>query len=149
MNEEERLNRLIEVWNLIVKPGRRWVLFEKGTCYVVADPEMDIETHAKEVLKEWGPVVPGTPLGDFSVSLYYDDDNHMLGWLVSYGHPDILSFVLVDEVEDLYEFIGKDDVTKEKAAETYPHMVLGMYARNRREEDGKELKIVYSGSKPS
>ncbi|MGC9781534.1 MAG: hypothetical protein HZR80_20010 [Candidatus Heimdallarchaeota archaeon] len=68
MNKQNKLNSLVDTWRFIVDDERKsWVVFELGTCVIVKDLEEDLDIKAKELLKAWGPVVPGTSAGDFNV----------------------------------------------------------------------------------
>jgi hypothetical protein len=122
MDPAERTVRLIEIMQKIVEPGVGWVLFDQGTCVLCRKSGIDLKEHAIEVLKEWGPVVPGTPLGDFDFKIH---DNPS-GILVTYYEPDILTFLMEDEVEDLGSPLGG-----------------ALAARYRRGEDAQTLRIVH------
>ena len=146
MNTAERTEKLIEVWKTLLHPGRHWVLFEHGTCFASTEIETGVESIAIEFLKKWGPAVPGTSTGDFVVTFHRDSNDMPVGWLVHYNQRDIMSFVLIDEVEDLYEFVeGGEEASRDEAAEAYPHMIIGLYARQKREADSVACKIVHMG----
>ncbi len=124
MEEANRIQRLIELWREIMKPDRSWVLFEHGTCVVCTNLDMNPEDYAIEILREWGPVVPGSSAGDFNPGVY---DNPP-GILVTYHHPDILTFIPKDEIED---------------PDSPYHLAAGLVARHKRGEDAKHLNIVH------
>ncbi|MFX0090993.1 MAG: hypothetical protein ACFFBD_04455, partial [Candidatus Hodarchaeota archaeon] len=66
MSNQEKITDLINTWRTIILGAQKsWVMFEHGTCVILMEPQEDLQAQAKELLKEWGPVVPGTPLGDF------------------------------------------------------------------------------------
>jgi len=121
MDSGERIIQLIEFWQKIIDPETDWVLFENGTCVVCKVSGTDVKEHAIETLREWGPVVPGTPLGDFDFELH----ENPLGLLIKYYNPDILSFLMVDEFEGNSPLGG------------------ALLARHRRELDSKTLRIVH------
>jgi hypothetical protein len=122
MDPAVRITRLIEIWEGRVGGESSWVLFQNGTCVLCRDPELDPVEYARGVLSEWGPVVPGTPLGDFN----YEIQLNPAGILVTYSHPDVFTFVLAEEMED-------------------PDSPLGaaLAARYSRGEDAEDLNIVY------
>ncbi len=124
MDSEDRIKRLVGFWRLILKPGRSWVLFEKGTCVICTDPDKDPKEYALEIMKEWGPVYVGTSAGDFNPRAYRDPP----GILVAYHHPDILSFVPEDEIQE---------------PDPELHLADGIAARHRRGEDAEALRIVH------
>ena len=65
MDDEQNVSE----WGAILDgDGRSWVVFEHGTCVVLAEPEGDLAEQARALLEEWGPVRAGTPFGDFTVS---------------------------------------------------------------------------------
>lgn len=134
MINKEELEYLIKIWHTQVKDDSwSFVIFEHGTCVVFKDAKGDIETQAKEVLKKWGTVVPGTDLGDFSV---HDIENEPV-WLVTYTHPDITNFVTLNEIAK--------ETDEDSIGNT---VVIGMTGRNKREEDAKTLKIIYKEIRP-
>lgn len=103
---------------------KNWVVFKHGTIVVCSDSEKDATEYALQVLEEWGPVVPGTPLGDFQVGEAGDD---IPGWVVHYPNPDILSYVSPDDVEE---------------GESH-YAVIGMIGRSKREADAETPEIIH------
>jgi hypothetical protein len=73
-------------------------------------------------MREWGPVVPGTPAGDFSVI----ELDTAPGWVVTSHHPDILTYVAREEVGD-------------GASEPF----VGLLGRSKRDQDARELEIIH------
>ncbi|MHA1557969.1 MAG: hypothetical protein ACTSPM_13680 [Candidatus Heimdallarchaeota archaeon] len=135
MITKEELEYLVKIWHTQVKDDSwSFVIFEHGTCVVFQDPKEDIETYVKEVLKKWGPVVPGTDLGDFSV---HDIEDEPV-WLVTYSHPDITNFVTLKEIAN--------EADDDSIGNT---MVIGMTGRNKRVEDAKTLKVIYTEDRHS
>ena len=116
---------LVDTWRkIIVGEGKSWVLFEHGTCVILTGPVEDLAAQATALLKEWGPVVVGTPAGDFNVIKLQDDP----GWVVTYHHPDILTYVGSDEFPD---------------GEAPDDMIIGLLGRSRRHQDAEELRVVH------
>lgn len=113
----------IEAWRGIIHgPGKSWVLFENGTCVVLTEPGDDLAGQATALLREWGPVHPGSSFGDFGV-IALDDGR---GWVVTGHHDDILTLVGPDEVGP-----GSPDV------------VIGLCGRFKREQDAEDLRVVH------
>lgn len=86
MNERERA--IIEDWRMINLIGRPFVLFAHGTCVMPMEPEEDLEAQAIRIMKEHGPVLVGSPAGDFRVKKAFVPP----GLLVYYDCPDIVTF---------------------------------------------------------
>ena len=129
MINKEKLHSLIDVWRSIINDNTKsWILFEHGTCIVIQESQEDIEAQALKILEEWGPVVAGTPLGDFNV---YNLDN-LPGWIVVYPNPDIANYVDEDILRenDLEDQIGM-------------HMGIGLFGRHLRKEDAASPKIIH------
>ncbi|MDQ3705693.1 MAG: hypothetical protein M3437_10810 [Chloroflexota bacterium] len=117
---------LIDTWRkIIVGEGKSWVLFEHGTCVILTSPVEDLAGAATALLKDWGPVIPGTPAGDFNVIALHEDP----GWVVTSHHADILTYV------------GKDEFGEGEAPDD---MVIGLIGRARRHQDAQELQIVHT-----
>jgi hypothetical protein len=58
------------IWRKVLPDTiKKWAIFQYGTTVLCHEENKDPKEHALEVLKEWGPIVPGTPLGDFNVGL--------------------------------------------------------------------------------
>lgn len=79
----------------------------------------DSEEHAKDVLREYGPFEVGIDSADFNVMKVSG------GWVVTYRHPDILTFV------------GDAEVGSEK-----PDFVIGMLGRQKRADAARKLEIT-------
>ena len=107
----------------IYDPAKSWVLFENGTCVILMEPEADLAAQATALLKEWGPVHTGTPAGDFSVVELVDE----MGWVVGGHHPDILTFVPLEELES-------------EQPEDYE---VGMLGRSKRHADSETLVVIH------
>ena len=114
----------VDVWKkIIIGEKKSWVLFENGTCVILMAPEDDLEAHAKNLLKKYGPVVPGTPAGDFNV---IELVNHP-GWVVTGQHKDILNYVALGE-------IGSDERND---------VAIGLLGRHKRDQDSRTLKVIF------
>lgn len=126
MNVFREKKFLVFIWktNIRDKP-KDWVLFKHGTCVIIQEPITNLELQAKELLKRWGAVIPGTNLGDFIVK--QADDS--IGWLVTYTHPDIANYVHLSELPE--DFHKSDTVT------------IGLIGREKRQNDAKSLVIIH------
>ncbi|NPE09182.1 MAG: hypothetical protein GNW80_12930 [Asgard group archaeon] len=128
MSEGHEINRQIAIWReILVKEKNSWVMFEQGTCLILLEPEEDLRAQAIEIMKMWGPVVPGTSEGDFSVDVWED----LPGWVVYYQHPDMANYVSPKE-------FGEESEDK-----VWNDMIIGLIGRNKRNEDAQSLKIVH------
>lgn len=116
-------SELVETYRKLLKGDLQgWALFSHGTCVVIPHADKAIQDDAITILKKYGQIIAGTPLGDFNVLPLKDN----LGWVVTGDHPDILNFIAGDEIEE-----KPDDVK------------IGLLGRERKESDSKELKIVH------
>ena len=116
-------NKLIEAWrNTIVGAHKSWVVFENGTCVIVVKPAPDLERQATTLLRKWGPVHVGSPAGDFSTVTL---DNGV-GWVVTCHHNDILTLVLLNEIDE-----GASDLE------------IGLFGRSKRAKDASDLRVVH------
>ncbi|MFX1293937.1 MAG: hypothetical protein ACFFD2_03620 [Promethearchaeota archaeon] len=111
-------------------------MFEHGTCLILMEPQKDLQDQAKKIMEKWGPVVPGSPAGDFTVSKLQDYP----GWVVYYHHPDMISYVSPDELEE------DDDESNDPLG---LDVIVGYIGRNKRHEDAKSLNIVHIEDKRS
>jgi hypothetical protein len=117
-------NDLVETWRGIIQGDTKsWVLFEHGTCVILMQPEADLAEQAKALLAEWGPVQVGTDSADFNVIELENGS----GWVVTCHHPDILVYVPMDDDNTA----GTSDV------------VIGLIGRAKRDQDAKELNVIY------
>ncbi|MEU4515776.1 hypothetical protein AB0G05_40315 [Nonomuraea wenchangensis] len=116
-----------EIWRRLLDPAKSWVLFAHGTCVILMEPADDLIQQATTLLREYGPVHPGTPAGDFNV-IDLDDAS---GWAVTGHHPDILTYV------DPSELDNHDD------------LAVGILGRAKRDRDGHELTVLHLEDKRS
>lgn len=86
------------------------------------EPEADLQSQAVELLREYGPVHAGSPAGDFS-AINLDNDP---GWVVTCHHPDILTYVSVEDAGD-----DPNDLT------------VGLLGRSCRDTDGAALEVIH------
>ncbi|MBI2593945.1 hypothetical protein HYW44_04880 [Candidatus Daviesbacteria bacterium] len=115
-------NAIAGIYKKVIEPNlKNWVVFEHGTCVIIYHSKEDLENEAKEVLQKYGLPTPGTPSADFEVMKLQG----LAGWIVSGNQPGILNYVSEDEGED------KEDYE------------IGLIGRNKKEQDLKELKIIY------
>lgn len=112
----------IEALRRAVLPGRGWVLFRNGTYVVFTEATADMNARASDLLREWGPVHPGSPAGDFAVVALQDAP----GWIVTGHHPDVLTYVAPDEMSD--------DPTD---------LMIGLLGRAKRALDAQERVVVH------
>ena len=112
--------QLVNLYKKVIDPKfQDWVVFENGTCVIIYNSPKDLEVEAKEVLRKYGSVTPGTPSGDFNITKVDS------GWVVTGDQPGILNFV--SEVEG-------------KRKEDFE---IGLIGRSKKELDYKEPKIIY------
>ena len=120
------VNALNSIWRAILpNEVKRWAIFKYGTIVLCHDDDKDPSEHALEIMKEHGPVVSATPLGDFDVG-YANPPTP--GWVVVYSHPDIGNYVSPAEMDG-------DDAP--------PAVNIGMTGREKRHEDFLALEIVH------
>jgi hypothetical protein len=119
---------LVGVWRqLIVSPEPRWVLFRHGTCVAFAAPVDNLEEAAVFLLREFGPVRPGTASADFSVVPL----DPVVGWVVTCEHESIHTYVHPSELGD-----DRDEAS------------IGLLGRAKREKDAEELAVVHLEQSP-
>jgi hypothetical protein len=115
---------LNDIWKKVLPDTvKKWAIFKFGTTVLCHEEDKDPQRHALEVMKEWGPVVPGTPLGDFNVGLA----GAVPGWIVVYANEDIGNYVSPDELEM-------------DAPDT---LSIGYLGRAKRHADFETMKIVH------
>ena len=109
----------------ITNSATPWVLYNNGTIVFMPDCSGDLASLASELLQREGPVLAGTPAGDFSVTSAEG------GWFVRSHHSDILTVVSSEEMEE-----GSTDLH------------VGLLGRSKRDSDARELQVVhvYEGS---
>ncbi|MDP3941386.1 MAG: hypothetical protein Q8Q49_03700 [bacterium] len=107
---------------VVTNPSMRWVLFKNGTCVMPLSPQKDVREQAIKILKEHGPVVAGTPSGDFEVTKIPEIN----GWVVTGDYPGIMTYISAEEA-------GKKNDDFE----------IGMIGRTKREADAKGLEVVH------
>ncbi|MCU0495976.1 MAG: hypothetical protein MUF87_01340 [Anaerolineae bacterium] len=112
----------VDVWQqVILGTGKSWVVFEHGTCVILMQPEADLIAQAKAILTEYGPVLVGSPAGDFSVIRL----PNFPGWVVTGHHPDILNYVAPEDVNT--------DATDS---------MIGLLGRDRRDQDAHSQQVI-------
>jgi hypothetical protein len=115
---------LVSTWRgIILGADKSWVVFAHGTCVVLPAPgdTVDLGTEAIRILREYGPVHAGAAAGDFGTIALVPGP----GWVVYGHHADVLTYVGPDEVSDT------DD------------LVVGLYGRGKRDQDGHELEVIH------
>ncbi len=111
---------LIAAWGKIISSKFPYVLFANGTCVLLREPETDLQAQAIALLKEWGPVHPGTPSADFQVI----ELDAGMGAVIAGHHPDILVFVSLGKAE-------------------FNELICGMIGRGCRDADAEELSVIH------
>jgi hypothetical protein len=100
-----------------------WVLFSNGTYIILADSiETDKKNKAIEIMKEYGPVFAGSPAGDITVTTL----NLAPGWSVG-GH-----------YYGMYTYVDQKEMKPNPT-----DLEVGLYGRQKRDKDGKELNLIY------
>jgi hypothetical protein len=113
----------IERWKqLLAHHHKPWVVFAHGTCVILTEPEPDITRQATELIEQW-PAYAGSELGDFGVMSLTD----VPGWVITCGHPDILTYLAPEEVEK----------------EETPDITLGLQGRAKRDQDAHEKRVIF------
>ncbi len=116
----QSFEELISIYKKVIEPKLKdWVVFEHGTCVILYHPPKDLKAEAIVVLQKYGQVYPGSESADFTVM------KSDTGWIITGSQPGILNYVSEDEGK------GKEDYE------------IGLIGRNQKEQDSKELKIVY------
>ena len=117
---------LIEHVKLAINPHfKDWVLFKNGTYIIIENLEKGetIEALAMQKMKEFGPIHVGSPAGDFNTITL----NKTEGWVIAGHGYGMYTYVHPSEVED-------------PEAQDY---VIGLFGRNKRDEDGQHPEIIY------
>ena len=116
---------LVETWRqIIVGDGKSWVLFKHGTCVVLVEPGDDLADRAVAVLREFGPVQPGSPAADFGTIALESAP----GWVVTGHHPDVLAYVSPGEVAQVDDNLN---------------LAVGLAGRAKRDQDARHLTITH------
>ncbi|NHI94756.1 MAG: hypothetical protein EAX96_19855 [Candidatus Lokiarchaeota archaeon] len=121
------VKNIIETWrSIIITEDSSWVIFEHGTCIVFKspDPPLNLKKEAIDLLKKWGPVVPGTPSGDFNIISLEQQS----GWVITCHHPDIINYVDRSEFDE-FQLVGEVNI--------------GLLGRSKRDADAKSLKVIH------
>jgi hypothetical protein len=114
--------RFVEIWRELVSgTNKPWVVFEHGTCVLIREPTQDVRRAAIDLLRREGPIVVGSPAGDFNVFPLKDGS----GWAVTSHHPNIATCV------DAGEVLAHDPLT------------VGVFGRSKRDRDAAELAIIH------
>lgn len=117
------VDELADTWRrIIVGEHKSWVLLAHGTCVVLVDPAGDLAAEAVGILREYGPVHPGSPAGDFGTI----DLAAAPGWVVWGHHPEVLTYVAPEEVSP-----------------PVSDVLVGLAGRAKRDRDGWELTVVH------
>jgi len=117
------------VLKTVSSPAVAWVLFANGSFIVLESDaaENELREQALEIIKQYGPVSPGTASADFEVSAL----QHTGGWAVSSHGEGLFTYVHPSEVEG-------------------PHatdLEVGLTGRAKRDADSREREIIYVHTK--
>lgn len=108
-----------------------WVLFSNGTYIILPDSlKSDTEKNALKILKEFGPVHAGGSAGDMTVT----ELNSTEGWSVG-GH-----------YNGMYTYVHPSELTR-KGISNPSDLDVGLYGRDKRNSDSRELKVVHVNRK--
>jgi hypothetical protein len=122
---------LVEHVKLAINPAfGYWVLFKNGTYIIFdeADATTPLRAAAVAAMQEFGPVFAGGPAGDFEV--FQLDES--VGWVVA-GHG-----------YGMYTYVHPSEVSSADAED----LEVGLFGREKRDQDGKELEVLYISGKP-
>ncbi|MCU7730227.1 hypothetical protein ODJ79_41475 [Actinoplanes sp. KI2] len=116
---------LVVTWRqIIVGDEKSWVLFKHGTCVILVEPGDDLAEQAVAVLREFGPVQPGSPSADFGTITLESAP----GWVVTGHHSDVLTYVAPSEISQ------EDDNL---------NLAVGLTGRSKRDQDARDLTITH------
>ena len=117
---------LVATWRqIIVGDEKSWVLFKHGTCVVLGEPGGDdLAGQAEAVLREFGPVRPGSPAADIGTIPLESAP----GWVVTGHHPDVLTYVSPGEVSQTDDNLN---------------LAVGLTGRAKRDQDARDLTITH------
>lgn len=123
---ENKSKSLLDNVKLAINPKfKDWVLFENG-IYIIFDQTNSaekIEVRAIELIKEFGPVSPGGPAGDFNVITL----NKTYGWVVS-GHG-----------YGIYTYVHPNELNTDSPND----ITIGLFGRSKRDKDGNNPVIIH------
>ena len=110
----------------VFRPSLRpWVLFRHGTLVGPIQAGEEPVAHATELLREWGPVRPGSPAGDFNVLQPKEGGSE--GWVILSHHGLIATLVTPAEM----------------ANSPQQDLAVGLLGRGKRDLDARELEVVH------
>jgi hypothetical protein len=109
--------------NIFAGTYEGYVLFKHGTVIGFKTCVDNLGAEACAILQENGPVLAGTPFGDFGVHELTLDR----GFLVTSHH------------ENLYTYVSAKQAPRPRA----PHLAIGIYGREMRELDCRERVIIH------
>jgi hypothetical protein len=107
---------------ILTGTAQSFVLFRHGTVVFFQAITEDPARAARDVLARHGPVIPGTPAGDFTAHTLLDDRDY----LVTGASPGMFTYV-----------------SRLQLASGAAHdMAIGYYGREQWDKDSRELDIV-------
>lgn len=111
----------------IFKPALRpWGLFRHGTVVGPLAPSADLAEEARAVLRRYGSVRPGSPVGDFKIHWSTEEPPLWPGWIVLSRDNQIVTYVGFEEMPR-----GSKDVD------------VGLFARSKRHLDTVQMDVVH------
>jgi hypothetical protein len=122
---------------------RSWVLYKHGTIVVIEEAEDDVAETATRLLKEEGPVLAGTPLGDFGVHPVSQSP----GWAVTSHHRQLLTYVAPEEKAEM-EAVGLTRTSRWRRKRTSKgvepsELAIGLFGREKRERDASDPQVIH------
>ena len=140
-------NALIETFEKFFSNFRQkpdcWAIFKNGTCVWIyykddASSEekesFDISKYAKDLLKEYGPIHPGSPQGYF----YVNEAENIDGYFVSFHISGLISYVSEND-EEVKRIVDRKKIVEQKEK----NLVIGLIGRYYRKLDSESLEIVH------
>lgn len=119
--------KFITAWRkILVDEEKSWVLFRNGTCVVLSDGPPNLVSSAMALLREHGPVVPGTERADFSVIQLHD----VPGWVVKSHRAEMMTYVTPREFP-------------RNIRPNPPDVAIGLVGRIKRDMDARSLKVIH------
>ena len=105
---------------------RPWALFRHGTVIGPLSPAEDLAEEARTVMRRYGSVRPGLPVGDFTIHWSNEQPPLWPGWIVLSRDHQIVTYVGYEEMPR-----GSKDVD------------VGLFARSKRHLDTLHHEIVH------
>ena len=111
---------------IFVPALRPWGLFRHGTVVGPLAPSADNEEEARAVMRRYGSVRPGSPVGDFTIRWSTEEPPRWPGWIVLSRDNHIVTYVGFEEMPR-----GSKDVD------------IGLFARSKRHLDTLHKDLIH------